>query len=65
MMLSFVEAFWVMGVIFLCMLPLLLLLRNPRKLHPHTATPKHDEAVWAAGPSGAPSSEQELVSSIH
>lgn len=35
MMLSFVEAFWVMGVIFLCMVPLLLLLRNPRKLHPH------------------------------
>jgi DHA2 family multidrug resistance protein len=35
MMLSFVEAFWVMGVIFLCMVPLLFLLRNPRKLHPH------------------------------
>ena len=29
-MLSFVEAFWVMGVMFLCMLPLVLLLRNPR-----------------------------------
>ena len=38
-MLSFVEAFWVLGVIFLCMAPLLFLLRNPRKLHPHT--PKH------------------------
>jgi DHA2 family multidrug resistance protein len=36
MMLSFVEAFWVMGVIFLGMMPLLLLLRNPRDLHPHT-----------------------------
>ncbi len=35
-MLSFVEAFWVMGVIFLCMIPLLLLLRNARDLHPHT-----------------------------
>jgi DHA2 family multidrug resistance protein len=35
-MLSFVEAFWVMGVIFLCMVPLLLLLRNVRDLHPHT-----------------------------
>jgi hypothetical protein len=35
-MLSFVEAFWVMGVIFLGMLPLLLLLRNARSLHPHT-----------------------------
>jgi DHA2 family multidrug resistance protein len=29
-MLSFVEAFWVMGVMFLAMLPFLLLLRNPR-----------------------------------
>jgi MFS transporter, DHA2 family, multidrug resistance protein len=29
-MLSFVEAFWVMGVMFLVMLPFLLLLRNPR-----------------------------------
>jgi hypothetical protein len=37
-MLSFVEAFWVMGVIFLCMLPLLFLLRNARSLHPHTRT---------------------------
>ena len=35
-MLSFVEAFWVMGVIFLGMLPLLFLLRNARDLHPHT-----------------------------
>ena len=35
MMLSFVEAFWVMGIIFLCMVPLLFLLRNPRDLHPH------------------------------
>ena len=36
-MLSFVEAFWVMGMIFLGMLPLLLLLRNARDLHPHTS----------------------------
>jgi DHA2 family multidrug resistance protein len=35
-MLSFVEAFWVMGVIFWAMAPLLLLLRNARDLHPHT-----------------------------
>ncbi len=28
-MLSFVEAFWVMGIIFLIMLPLILVLRNP------------------------------------
>ena len=38
-MLSFVEAFWVMGVIFWCMLPLLLLLRNARDLHPHVKKP--------------------------
>jgi DHA2 family multidrug resistance protein len=37
-MLSFVEAFWVMGVIFWAMLPLLLLLRNARDLHPHVKT---------------------------
>jgi DHA2 family multidrug resistance protein len=43
MMLSFVEAFWVMGVIFLCMVPLLFLLRNPRKLHPHE--PKRRQAA--------------------
>ncbi len=35
-MLSFVEAFWVMGLIFLGMIPLLFLLRNARDLHPHT-----------------------------
>jgi hypothetical protein len=29
-MLSFVEAFWVMGVLFLVMLPFILFLRNPR-----------------------------------
>jgi len=29
-MLSFVEAFWIMGVLFLAMLPFVLLLRNPR-----------------------------------
>jgi MFS transporter, DHA2 family, multidrug resistance protein len=34
-MLSFVEAFWVMAVIFWAMAPLLLLLRNARDLHPH------------------------------
>ncbi len=38
-MLSFVEAFWVMGVIFWAMLPLLFLLRNARDLHPHVKSP--------------------------
>ncbi len=35
-MLSFVEAFWIMGMVFLGMIPLLFLLRNARDLHPHT-----------------------------
>ena len=34
-MLSFVEAFWIMGLIFVAMIPLLFLLRNARDLHPH------------------------------
>jgi len=38
-LLSFVEAFWVMGVIFLAMLPLVLVLRNARDLHPHQKKP--------------------------
>jgi MFS transporter, DHA2 family, multidrug resistance protein len=38
-MLSFVEAFWVMAVIFWAMMPLLFLLRNARDLHPHAKTP--------------------------
>ncbi len=38
-LLSFVEAFWVMGVIFLAMLPLVLLLRNARDLHPREKRP--------------------------
>jgi hypothetical protein len=36
-MLSFVEAFWVMGVIFLLMIPLIFLLRNARPASPHAA----------------------------
>ncbi len=39
-MLSFVEAFWVMGIIFWMMAPLLLLLRNARDLHPHVKSHK-------------------------
>ena len=35
-MLSFVEAFWIMGVIFLGMLPLLFCCAMPVDLHPHT-----------------------------
>ena len=46
-MLSFVEAFWVMGVIFLCMLPLLFMLRNARSLHPAHA--EDDRAQLGSG----------------
>jgi DHA2 family multidrug resistance protein len=49
-MLSFVEAFWVMGVIFAGMLPLLFLLRNARDLHPHEKLVKE---VAVAVPSAA------------
>jgi len=35
-MLSFVEAFWIMGMIFIAMIPLLLLLRNAHDLHRET-----------------------------
>jgi len=63
-MLSFVEAFWIMGIIFLGMLPLLFLLRNARSLHPHTRK--------AAAPVGQPQSvaatvepEEELVGVGH
>ena len=44
-MLSFVEAFWVMGVIFWGMAPLVVLLRNPRELHPHVPKAKRARAV--------------------
>jgi DHA2 family multidrug resistance protein len=63
MMLSFVEAFWVMGVIFLAMTPLLLLLRNPRKLHPTTPNAQPSEAVSAQA--DAPAAEPELVGVMH
>jgi DHA2 family multidrug resistance protein len=38
-MLSFVEAFWIMGALFLLIMPLILLLRNPRA----EATPVRDQ----------------------
>jgi len=44
-MLSFVEAFWVMGVIFLVMLPLLLLLRDPRAKSGKQAPPATAEGT--------------------
>ena len=38
-MLSFVEAFWVMGALFLAMLPFILFLRNPRAKSPRLSPP--------------------------
>jgi DHA2 family multidrug resistance protein len=61
-LLSFVEAFWVMGVIFFCMLPLVLLLRNARDLHPHQrkpSAPKHSDEQPELAP------EPELVGAFH
>ncbi len=60
-MLSFVEAFWVMGVIFWAMAPLLLLLRNARDLHPHTPTVSKP-AKLQAQPTEEP--EPELVGAL-
>jgi DHA2 family multidrug resistance protein len=41
-MLSFVEAFWVMGIIFLAMLPFLLLLRRPQRTGARQGPPSTD-----------------------
>jgi len=60
-LLSFVEAFWVMGVIFLCMLPLVLLLRNARDLHPHEPKSK---AAKRNGQQPEPA-EPEMAAAIH
>ena len=59
MMLSFVEAFWVMGMVFFAMAPLLLLLRNPRTLHPHE--PKTRKRIEVAA---TPEPEHELVGAL-
>ncbi len=64
-MLSFVEAFWVMGVIFLCMLPLLFLLRNARSLHPHTRKTVATAATAATAIVATVEPEEELVGVGH
>jgi MFS transporter, DHA2 family, multidrug resistance protein len=58
-LLSFVEAFWIMGVIFLCMLPLVLLLRNARDLHPHEK--KSSTTRQTAQQAATAESEPELI----
>ena len=61
-LLSFVEAFWIMGVIFLAMLPLVLLLRNARDLHPHQKKPK---AAKQNGTQQEPAAEPEMAAAFH
>jgi MFS transporter, DHA2 family, multidrug resistance protein len=53
-MLSFVEAFWIMGVVFLLIIPLIFLLRNPIKEH---AT----ERAMAAGTAPQVQEEEEIL----
>jgi DHA2 family multidrug resistance protein len=65
MMLSFVEAFWVMGIIFLGMVPLLFLLRNPRDLHPHTPKMKEKKQEPIKVALHEAQSEPELVGAMH
>lgn len=61
--LSFVEAFWLMDVIFLCMLPLVRLLRNARDLHPHEKKPtaRREKSRQAA----QVPTEPELIGTFH
>ena len=62
-LLSFVEAFWVMGVIFLAMLPLVFVLRNARDLHPHEKKPT---AAKQNGHQAEPATaEPEIVGAFH
>jgi len=61
-LLSFVEAFWIMGLIFLAMLPLVLLLRNARDLHPHQKKPKAAKQNRAQQ---EPAAEPEMAAAFH
>jgi len=49
-MLSFVEAFWVMGVMFLVMLPFIVLLRNAEATPPRETTPPAKEQMAESHP---------------
>ena len=61
-LLSFVEAFWIMGVIFLAMLPLVVLLRNARDLHPHRKEPATPGTARQTEPAHQ---EHELAGAFH
>jgi DHA2 family multidrug resistance protein len=56
-MLSFVEAFKIMGMLFLCMIPLVILLKDPKKRRPSTTA--HDASAQSEQ---AAEPEPELVS---
>jgi DHA2 family multidrug resistance protein len=62
-LLSFVEAFWIMGVIFLCMLPLLFFLRDARELHKHEKKSGAGQESAESAPSTQP--EPELAGAFH
>jgi DHA2 family multidrug resistance protein len=59
-MLSFVEAFWIMGLVFLLIIPLIFLLRNPIKEH---ATEKASEP--ATKPASQVQEEEEQILLVH
>ncbi|HVN19779.1 MAG TPA: MFS transporter, partial [Dongiaceae bacterium] len=61
-LLSFVEAFWLMGVIFLAMLPLVLALRNARDLHPHE---KQSSGTKQNGRQPEPAPEPDMAPAFH
>jgi MFS transporter, DHA2 family, multidrug resistance protein len=60
-MLSFVEAFWVMGVLFLGMLPFILFLRNPRPRHPPPIPPPTLGKTTAPHEESQEEEEEELL----
>jgi len=62
-LLSFVEAFWIMGIMFFCMLPLVLLLRNARDLHPHE--PKSKSTRNGKTATAPEESEPEMIAAFH
>ena len=64
-MLSFVEAFWVLGVMFWCMIPFLMLLRRSKHqtARPSTKSPSATAPHKAMSPEAAP--EEEPALSIH
>jgi hypothetical protein len=60
-LLSFVEAFWIMGVVFVTMLPLVLLMRDARTLH----SPRPAASAGKAEVSQPSIEEPELLGAFH